>query len=146
MFYLVLFFNLFFQTASKEAPVFFKEFQELKSKKQELRYIDKYKDNTNVNVKAYVVSLQMKQAEYAFFPWKKLQIFKTEKKKLESLIKTNPTNVHLRYVRLVIQEKLPGILNYKSSIKEDKRFLKQWLKKKDSLSYLKPFINKNIAL
>ena len=88
----------------------------------------------------------MKQAKYKTFPWSKLSIFNKEKKRLDELIKTHPNNIHLRYVRLVIQEKTPKILGYNKKIQEDKSFLKIMLKKKDSSDYLDKFIIKNTSL
>ncbi|WP_428742574.1 hypothetical protein [Tenacibaculum sp.] len=127
-------------------PKFVEEYHELSEKKEEQEYIQRYGQNNDVNVQAYVVSLKMKQAKYKLMPWSKLKVFNTGKKQLEELILIHPDNVHLRYVRLVIQENTPSFLGYKSSIKEDKRFLKKVLQKKDSISYLHSFIIENTSL
>ncbi|CAM1363432.1 conserved hypothetical protein [Tenacibaculum sediminilitoris] len=129
-----------------DVPDFVEEYHKLATKAQELSYINKYKKNKEVSIRAYVVSLQMKQAKYKIMPWSKLKIFNTEKNKLEELILKHPNNIHLRYVRLVIQENTPSILGYTSSIKEDKRFLKEALLKKDNTSYLHTYIIKNTSL
>ncbi|APG65510.1 hypothetical protein LPB136_09130 [Tenacibaculum todarodis] len=127
-------------------PDFVSQFHASLTEKEELNYIKKYKDNKSVDVQAYVVSLQMKQAKYKTFPWSKLSVFNKQKKILNKLIKTHPKNVHLRYVRLVIQEKTPKILGYNDHIKEDKTFLKAILKKSDKSDYLDEFIIKNTSL
>ncbi|XRE43647.1 hypothetical protein ACIVBQ_001851 [Tenacibaculum discolor] len=128
------------------APNFVIEYHELATKEAELSYIKKYKNSKEVSIQAYVVSLQMKQAKYKMMPWSKLKVFNTEKHKLETLISKNPNNIHLRYVRLVIQENTPSILGYKSSIKKDKQFLKEELQKKDSTNYLHTYIINNTSL
>jgi hypothetical protein len=127
-------------------PKFVTDYHEVSNKKEELLYINKFQNSKEVAVKGYVISLRMKQAKYKFLPWSKLIIFKKEKNKLESLINKHPSNIHLRYVRLVIQEKLPKLLNYSSQINSDKEFLKKYLSKKDSTDYLDKYIIKNTSL
>lgn len=139
----MLFFNMQNQ---KRTPDFVKEYHEVSTEKEELSFINKYKNSKEVEVIAFVVSLQMKQAKYKTFPWSKLAVFNKEKKKLNALIETYPNNVHLIYVRLVIQENTPEILGYNKNIEEDKSFLKLMLKKKDSSDYLDSFIIKNTSL
>ncbi|REH56711.1 hypothetical protein C7448_101754 [Tenacibaculum gallaicum] len=140
----VLFFMSF--VGVKKAPDFVVRYHELAAKKAELTYIATYKNRKEVSIQGYVVSLQMKQAKYKMMPWSKLKVFNTNKNKLEELISKNPNNVHLRYVRLVIQENIPSILGYTSSIKKDKQFLKEVLQKKDSTSYLHTYIINNTSL
>ena len=82
----------------------------------------------------------MKQAEYKVLPWQKLNTFSKGKAKLEQLIKKEPKNANLRYVRLVIQEQLPKMLNYNSDIENDKHFLSELLKIKDNSDYLDTYI------
>ena len=127
-------------------PDFVKEYHEVSTEKEELSFIKKYKKSTEVNVLAFVVSLQMKQAKYKTFPWSKLKVFNKEKKKLNKLIESYPTNVCLRYVRLVIQENTPKFLGYNKNIKEDKLFLKSILDKEEDSDYLDKFIIKNTSL
>ncbi len=78
----------------------------------------------------------MKQAENKFNPIIKLVLFKTNKNRLELLIKDNPNNAHLRYVRLLVQEKSPVFLGNKSNIVEDKTFLKRIMNRIDETDYL----------
>ncbi len=143
---ITLFLSILFFFQSNNIPDYINEYDTLSSKQEELNFINKYKNTKNIDITAYVVSLRMKQAEYKIFPWSKLKIFNKEKKNLESLIKKHPKNIHLRYMRLVIQENLPKILNYNSSIKEDKIFLKNMIKQKDTTDYLDAFIVKNTSL
>ncbi|WP_431165245.1 hypothetical protein [Tenacibaculum halocynthiae] len=127
-------------------PDYVQSYHKATTKEQEVEFINKYKNSSKINIIAYVVSLEMKQAKYKFFPWKKLSIFNKGKKKLEGLIRDNPDNVDLRYVRLVIQENVPSLLNYKSNITEDKLFLSKIMKIKDTSDYLDFYIKKNTSL
>ncbi|WP_103070557.1 hypothetical protein [Aquimarina sediminis] len=129
-----------------EVPEFVKDYHEISTREMELTFIEKYSNSNTVSIKGYVISLKMKQSKYKFSPLSKLKIFKKEKENLELLIFKNPKNVHLRYIRLVIQEELPRILNYSSDIKKDKEFLKMILEKKDSTDYLDSYILKNTSL
>lgn len=42
---------------------------------------------------------------------------------LESTIKSNPSNIELRLIRLSIQENIPKIVGYRGSLKEDKAYI-----------------------
>ncbi|TDQ21866.1 hypothetical protein [Tenacibaculum caenipelagi] len=144
--YLLLHVVILLFSGFTNTPEFVKEYHDLLRQEDEQQYIQKYDYINDINVQAYVVSLQMKQAKYKTMPWSKLKVFNTNKNQLEELILKNPNNVHLRYVRLVIQENTPSILGYTSSIKEDKQFLKKVLQKKDSVSYLHTYIINNTSL
>lgn len=144
MFYtLIVFFYLNFHNA---VPGFVKEFHEVKSKHDESNYINKYSNSNNVSTIGYVLSLKMKQAKYKFFPWDKISIFNKEKENLENLIKANPNNLHLRYVRLIIQENTPRLLNYFSDIDKDKLMINQFINKYDETDYLDQYIKNNTSL
>jgi hypothetical protein len=116
------------------------EFHELNTRESEAQFMKTYISSADPSILAYVYAIEMKQAEYGYNPISKLAIFNKFRKKLDSLIKSNPTNVHLRYVRLVVQEKTPSILGYKSNIPEDKIFLSQKLKVTDDSDYLDVYI------
>ena len=80
MWFIALFISVVpFDVDLQKSPNFVKEYHELTTKKEELNFIEKYKENSNIDIKAYVVSLKMKQAKYKFFPWSKLSVFKREK-------------------------------------------------------------------
>ncbi|WP_158847300.1 hypothetical protein [Algibacter sp. L1A34] len=126
-----------FQNSTPEHIV---EYHDIKSKAQEIEYITKYKKSDSTDIQAYVISLEMKQAEYKVLPWQKLNTFSKGKTKLEQLIMNEPKNANLRYVRLVIQEQLPKMLNYNTDIENDKHFLSELLKTKDNSDYLDTYI------
>jgi len=123
-----------------------KEFHELKSEQAEIQFIKKYKHSLDPSVLAYVVSIEMKQAEYSYNPYYKIKVFKTNRKRLNELINSFNSNIHLRYVRLVAQENAPSILGYHDFIEEDKAFLKQKLEQKDETDYLDKYIIANTSL
>lgn len=60
---------------------------------------------------------------------------------LEQIIKKNPDNAELRLIRLSIQESLPKIINYRSSIEKDKAYLlRSYSAQNSSLkSYIRKF-------
>lgn len=60
---------------------------------------------------------------------------------LESIIKNNPNNIELRLIRLSVQENIPKIVGYRSSIKDDKAFLINNYSKQNATlkSYVKKF-------
>lgn len=121
------------------------QFHSLTDKKTETEFIATYK-NQSIDAQAYVLALEMKAAEYTILPWKKLNIFNSKKDELNTLIKDNPDNIHLRYIRLFLQENTPKILGYTDNIEEDKSFLIIKLKEKDSSDYLDKYITKHTSL
>ena len=125
---------------------FVSEFHELDSKTKEEAFIAKYKSSNEASILGYVYAIEMKQIEYSYNPITKIKDFNTIKVKLNALVTKFPTNVHLRYIRLVIQEKTPSILGYKNFIEEDKKILNEKLKIKDETDYLDTYIYKNTSL
>ncbi|HFS67906.1 MAG TPA: hypothetical protein ENK67_06800 [Flavobacteriia bacterium] len=131
---------------SNPTPNFIKEFNNLKGEKSDLIFIKKYENSTKICVEAYVVAVKMRQAKYKWNPIKKMAILNKYKNQLDSLIVQYPKNIHLRYVRLLIQEKAPKILGYNKNITEDKKILQIEMKQKDSTDYLDKYIFKNTSL
>jgi len=73
--------------------------------------------------KAYLGALKMRMAGYKKTPKEKLSAFKSGQKLLESVIKANPKKTEYRFLRLIVQEHAPKILNYQSNIKSDALFI-----------------------
>jgi hypothetical protein len=140
---ILILFSLIYNSSIQSLVV---EFHQLNGEKEEQNFINKYKSENSPGVKAYVYSLEMKKAEYSFNPVEKLTIFNRYRNKFEDLISKHPSNIHLRYMRLTIQEKLPQILGYYSSIEADKQFLKQKMETKDASDYMDVFIKHNTSL
>ena len=78
---------------------------------------------------AYEGALLMKKAGLAAGPKNKLDLFKQGHKKLEAVLQKDSTNVEFRLLRLMIQEKSPGILGYKSELGKDCLFIRNNFKK-----------------
>ena len=122
------------------------EFHKLDNKLDEMQFINNHAQNPDPSVVAYVLSVSMKQADYEFNPYRKLKIFQTNKSKLDFMITENPRNPHLRYVRLLLQEKLPTFLGYNNHIVEDKNFLNTVMNQTDKTDYLDYYIVRNTSL
>ncbi|MBU2951743.1 hypothetical protein KO493_13675 [Tamlana agarivorans] len=127
-------------------PDFIEEYHSALTKVKEQQFIAKYESSSNIDIQAYVISFKMKQAKYELMPWNKMKVFSTYKNQLEKLISEHSENVHLRYVRLVIQENVPVILNYSSDIENDKAYLIKMMKLQDNTDYLDPYITKNTSI
>jgi hypothetical protein len=123
-----------------------KEYHELTNEVSEIFFIYKYQESSDASVMAYVISIAMKQAEYTANPLQKLQLFQENKDKLNRLIDTHRTNIHLRYVRLLSQENAPFFLGYNGNITEDKLILKNILEVEDETDYLDYYIRANTSL
>lgn len=55
----------------------------------------------------------------------KLKLFKEGHHKLEEAIEKDNSNIEYRFLRLIIQENAPDILNYNKDIKKDSAFIKE---------------------
>ncbi|MFC2110075.1 hypothetical protein ACFLSU_05820 [Bacteroidota bacterium] len=135
-----------FSTSEKNISELVKEFHLLDSKESEFLFIQKNEKDKDPSVLAYVHALKMKQATYTINPILKLKIFNRNKNILNRLILDNAQNIHLRYIRLMLQESLPSFLGFDNFISEDKAFLKLKLEIKDETDYLDKFINENTSL
>lgn len=122
------------------------EFHGLTTESEEVKFIETYKGNSNATIQAYVVAIEMKQAEYSYNPYTKLKIFQNTKAKLNDLITANPEDVHMRYLRLMLQERCPSFLGYNDHIEEDKKFLKTKLAVQDQSDLLDEYIRKYTSL
>jgi hypothetical protein len=74
---------------------------------------------------AYVGALMMKKAGLVSPIRTKLNLFKEGHAKLQAAIEKDPTNGTYRFLRLIIQENAPKILNYNDDIPEDSRYVNQ---------------------
>jgi hypothetical protein len=73
-------------------------------------------------------ALLMKKAGLIGNLMEKLSLFKEGHKKLEEAIKNDPDNTEFRFLRLVIQEHAPSILNYDNELKRDSIHIKKTFK------------------
>ena len=72
----------------------------------------------------------------------KIERFKEGAKLLEATIKSDPSNIEMRMIRLSVQEDVPGITGYKKNIKEDKKFITTYYAAQGAAlkEYLKDFV------
>ena len=143
MILLSLFFSLIVQNQPIDEVVV--SFHALANKKAETTFIKRYENSQNADILGYVYALKMKRSKYSFNPYVKIRNFIEVRKKLKQLIEKNPNSIHLRYIRLLLQESTPEILGYKDSIEEDKMYLSKLLQNKET-NYLSQYIYKNTSL
>jgi len=91
------------------------------------------------NKDAFEGVLLMKKAGLTSGDGKKINLFKSGNKKLENSISKDSTNVEFRFLRLMIQEHVPGILNYKSKIDDDSQLIRS------SYKSLPPVVQKAVV-
>lgn len=84
-------------------------------------YLDKIESNQDLI--AYNGALYLKLSGLQKGASKKFNTFKKGKLLLDSTIEKEPTNTEWRFLRFVIQENVPPILNYNSQIEEDKAII-----------------------
>ena len=73
---------------------------------------------------AFIGVLNMRKAEFAKGLKTKLDLFKTGGTTLEDEIAKDKSNAEYRFLRLIMQENAPGILNYNDNIEEDAKIIK----------------------
>ena len=76
--------------------------------------------NASINEKeAYEGAMLMKKAGLLTKPNEKLKLFKAGRIKLEASIKKDNANTEFNFLRLIIQEHAPKIVNYRDNIEYD---------------------------
>ena len=73
---------------------------------------------------AFTGVLKMRKAEFAKGLKTKLDLFKSGGAQLEDEIAKHKANVEYRFLRLIMQENAPAILNYNDNIEEDAKIIK----------------------
>ena len=68
---------------------------------------------------AYNNTAHLMLLDYRYNPIKKYTLFKIHTKKLDSIIKQNPTNIELRLLRYTVQNKAPSFLQYNAHLDND---------------------------
>ena len=74
---------------------------------------------------AFEGALLMKKAGLVNKTSDKLSLFKSGHKLLDKAIENDEGNAELRFLRLMVQEHAPGILNYNDDIEEDSLLIKK---------------------
>ena len=80
-------------------------------------------------MEAYEGALLMKKAGLVSKPKDKLSNFKLGRTKLEAIIKSDPSNIEYHFLRLIIQEHAPKIVNYRADLKGDAELISTMFKK-----------------
>lgn len=112
-------------------------FRGLNGSKSEIKEkLDELLSLNSADYTAFVGAYKMKLASFEKTAKQKLNLFNEGKEILEKSIKNKPNDLNYRLLRLMIQENVPKILNYKSNIKEDKIFLQ-----KNQSKFSKPVLN-----
>jgi len=94
-------------------------FPNINSKDKAEEFIEKLEGSKSTIGQAYLAAMYLFKSRYVFFPTTKYKYFKKGKQKLDDLIKNNPKNIELRYLRFVFQHQIPKFLNYNKNINED---------------------------
>ena len=88
------------------------------------KYHKELEENANTTIeKGYYAAFHMFMAKHTGNPLKKMGYFKNGKNALEDIIKANPENIELRFIRLCIQFYTPKYLGYHHEINKDKAFV-----------------------
>jgi hypothetical protein len=74
---------------------------------------------------AFWGTLLMKKASLISNPEKKLNLFKNGRKKLELAIHKDSLNAEFRFLRMMIQEHAPSILEYAGDLQRDKEYIRK---------------------
>lgn len=88
--------------------------------------------------KGFEGALLMRKAGLVSSLREKLSLFKAGHKKLEEAIEKDPENTEFRFLRLIIQENAPGILNYNEELELDSIHIRK------SFNSLSPVVQKVI--
>lgn len=86
-------------------------------------HLKKIESSTDIESEAFEGALLMKKAGLIKGAKEKISVFKDGHRKLENSIKVDSTNPEYRFLRLMIQENAPKILNYNKDISNDHAIL-----------------------
>lgn len=93
---------------------------------------------------AYVAALQSVKSKHAFWPTEKYSYFKESMLLFDEVMKKEPKNLEIRFLRFAILHYVPSFLGYSKERYEDAQVIVAELIKQD-FSFIKPEIQKGIA-
>ena len=99
------------------------QFPNIESLEQANKYISILKDDTSPEAKGYMATMILMKSRYVKNPFSKLKYFKKGKKMLDNDIAENSTNIEIRYLRFLMQKKMPNFLGYNKNIIEDFNYI-----------------------
>jgi len=117
--------NAYFATFNKNDYYSVMASQNIDAINKELEIV---KTSTVVNKNAYEGTLLMTKAGLVKKISEKINLFKSGRQQLESCIKLDTQNVELRFLRLIVQENSPPIVNYKGDLEKDRIFIDKLFK------------------
>lgn len=123
MFILLLFFLPSFEADCDTMFAIRTKYHEIHDKNKLEEFIEWVQDIDCEEVQPYLASAIMRKAEFCFWPNGKLKNFNTGKKMLENYISSHPHNLEARYLRIIVQSKVPSVLGYHQDIPSDLEFL-----------------------
>ncbi|GAB1309588.1 hypothetical protein KH5_22710 [Urechidicola sp. KH5] len=105
---------LFILTCSNDVSIeeLRQNFLKVESEEQTEFYINELENANSVECQGYLAGMYFMKSRYAGFPLTKMKYFKRGKKLLEQLIAENPNHIELRYLRLIMQYRVPEFLGY----------------------------------
>lgn len=105
---------------------------------------ENYNGNNTV-MKAYKGASIILKARFSSQVQEKKAYFSKGKEQLESALKSDPSAIEIRIIRLSIQENTPKILNYKANIQEDKQLVLTTFDKQNNelKKYIRGFVNQS---
>lgn len=86
-------------------------------------FLELHQERNDLGIETYRSAIWFLWADYYFNPFKKWSCFLKGMKSMELLVKTNPNNIELRFLRLTIQENIPDFLGYSDNKIEDRQFI-----------------------
>lgn len=95
------------------------QFPEIDTLVQADAFINQLKDDVSPEAKGYTAAMVFMKSRYVKNPFTKLKYFKQGKEILDGDINENPENIEIRYIRYVMQKKIPDFLGYNEFISED---------------------------
>lgn len=103
-----------------------------------------YQGNNKI-LRAYKGASVILKARFSTQLKEKKEYFSKGKEILESAVKSDPTALEIRIIRLGIQENTPKILNYKANIQEDKQLVLTTFDKQNNelKKYIRGFVNQS---
>jgi hypothetical protein len=104
-------------------------------------YLELHKDYNDAVIKGYQSIIWFLWADYYINPIQKWKCFKKGKDELDQLINANSENTELRFLRLTIQDNVPGFLGYSDNKEEDRKFIYNQLDKISDKDLHKKIVN-----
>ncbi len=146
MFYNLIILLMLLSSTDCDMELIRRDYHGIRDKNSQDEFLSTYRNKDCKTYTPYVASVIMQQAQYAGMPTKKLKYFREGKSMLEDYISHNPDDLEARYVRVLVQENIPGILGYKDNIDSDKSFVASHIDSSTLPEDYKKLIKKNLEL